>query len=282
MAITNFIPTLWSALINEKLQKSLVYGAAANRNYEGDLVYGSSVNITSFANLTVNDYKKYGDVAYQQLEDSSIQLLIDQMKTTGFLVDDVDKAQARADVMGDATTNIAYVLGDVADQYLAGLMAAGVSEQNKLTAVDATSDPGKLYETLVQLGVKLDEANVPSQYRFAIVSPDQYGLLLQDPRFVTASDTAHQVLENGVVGTAAGFSIQKSNNAPKGADGKSRTLIAGSSIATTFAEQINKVEARHQDFKDYVAALHVYGAKVIKPEALATVDITTAAPVPGE
>ncbi len=37
MAITNFIPELWSANILLELQKNLVYGSAVNRDYEGDI-----------------------------------------------------------------------------------------------------------------------------------------------------------------------------------------------------------------------------------------------------
>ena len=46
MAITNFIPELWSANILLELQKNLVYGSAVNRDYEGDIAnYGDTVNI---------------------------------------------------------------------------------------------------------------------------------------------------------------------------------------------------------------------------------------------
>ena len=46
MAITNFIPELWSANILLELQKNLVYGSAVNRDYEGDIAnYGDTVHI---------------------------------------------------------------------------------------------------------------------------------------------------------------------------------------------------------------------------------------------
>lgn len=52
------------------------------------------------------------------------------------------------------------------------------------------------------------------------------------------------------------------------------TLIAGHPMGLTFAEQINKVEAfRPQDsFSDAIKGLHLYGAKVVRPEALVAQD----------
>ena len=51
-------------------------------------------------------------------------------------------------------------------------------------------------------------------------------------------------------------------------------IIAGHSIATTFAEQINDVEGYRMEkrFADAVKGLHLYGAKVVRPEALAVLN----------
>ena len=56
MAITNFIPELWSANILLELQKNLVYGSAVNRDYEGDIAnYGDTVHITGIAHISIGD-----------------------------------------------------------------------------------------------------------------------------------------------------------------------------------------------------------------------------------
>jgi hypothetical protein len=59
-------------------------------------------------------------------------------------------------------------------------------------------------------------------------------------------------------------------------------VVAGHSIATTFAEQINKVEAyRPQDsFSDAIKGLYLYGAKVVRPEALAVMDVDVTSGLP--
>ena len=277
MAITNFIPEIWSANLLQPLQKAEVFGSVVNNDYEGDISnVGDTVHITTLANVTVGDYTPHTDISIESLGDTDQTLIIDQSKYFGFEVDDIEKRQAANDVIAPATANAAYQLADIADKFLASLMAAGVDTDNKLAAVTST-DPAKLYDTIVDLGVRLDKASVPSEGRWVVLNPDQYGLLLKDERFINASDAAHGTLLNGIVGEAAGFSVRKSNNVPTA--GAVATIIAGSNIAATFAEQITSVEATRKEkgFADIVKGLHLYGAKVVRPKALATVDYSITA-----
>ena len=264
MAITNFIPELWSANILLELQKNLVYGSAVNRDYEGDIAnYGDTVHITGIAHISIGDYTAHTDIT--------------QSKYFAFEIDDVEKRQAMNNLTAAYSQDAAYKLRDLTDQYLAGLMAAGAkSKLDPISGATAT----KAYDTIVDLATALDKQNVPDAGRWVIVTPDFYGLLRKDSRFVAGAESAHSTLLNGVVGEAAGMTILKSNNAPaaKGGSTQSPTdegnvIIAGTNAATTFAEQIAKVEATRKEkgFDDIVKGLHLYGAKVVRPEALATV-----------
>jgi hypothetical protein len=61
MAITQMLPSVWSARILQKLEKNLVYAQprVANRDYEGDIrADGDRVFIHSFNDLTVSTYTK--------------------------------------------------------------------------------------------------------------------------------------------------------------------------------------------------------------------------------
>ena len=77
-------------------------------------------------------------------------------------------------------------------------------------------------------------------------------------------------LANGEVGEAAGFSILKSNNVPNTAGAKYK-IFAGHSMATTYVEQVLDVQTYKPEkrFGDAVKGLHVYGAKVVRPDNLA-------------
>jgi hypothetical protein len=58
--------------------------------------------------------------------------------------------------------------------------------------------------------------------------------------------------------------------------GGGQVAVAGSSIATSYAEQIAKVEAfrPQKRFADALKGLHLYGSKVVRDTALATADVT--------
>lgn len=274
MALENFIPTIWSARLLENLQKALVYGQAGvvNRDYEGEIRdVGDTVRINAIGTITVSDYSKNTDInAPAALQDSSLLLRIEKAKYFNFAIDDVDRVQQRPTVMDAAMREAAYALRDAADQYIATQM---VTEAGVKLGTDAApkvlNSAALAYELLVDIGIELDKQNVPRAGRWVIVPPWVYGLFLKDDRFVKAGTAqTDQVLANGEVGRAAGFSILESNNVPVNA-GKYRVL-AGVPQAVAYAEQILKVEAYRPErrFADAVKGLHVYGAKVVRPQAV--------------
>ncbi|MBQ7305475.1 MAG: P22 coat protein - protein 5 domain protein, partial [Clostridia bacterium] len=79
MAITSFIPSVWSARLTENLHKSLVFGSLCNRNYEGDIAqFGDTVHINNLADITVKPYTPNTDIAEpEQLTGSDTTLTID-------------------------------------------------------------------------------------------------------------------------------------------------------------------------------------------------------------
>jgi hypothetical protein len=166
-----------------------------------------------------------------------------------------------------------WQLRDAADTFLAGVMDTAVPTGNKIGSLTTPKVPTKddAYEYLVDLSVMLDEANVPIDGRFVVVPAWYHGLLLKDERFISSGTSAgDSVRRNAEVGEAAGFSILKSNNVPNTTGAKYR-IIAGHSIATAYVEQILDVQTYQPEkrFGDAVKGLHVYGAKVVRPDALA-------------
>lgn len=274
MAIT-FIPEIWSAMMLESLKKELVYAgpSVVNRDYEGEIQnQGDTVRIRSISRPTVATYTKGSTtITPEQLTDAQRSLLIDQAKYFAFEVDDVDQAQSPGGELEAGLMEAVYALRDTADQYVAALYS-GAASANQIGTVAVTT--GALaYTQLRRLAVKLDEANVPRQGRYVVVPPWYHGLLLEEDKFVRvdASGTS-EGLRNGLVGRALGFDVLVSNNAVL-VTGDDHAVMAGYPKAIAFAEQINKVEAyRPEDaFSDAIKGLHVYGAKLVRPDAIATV-----------
>lgn len=270
--INNFIPKVWSVKILKALEKFHIFGSpsCANREYEGEIKdKGSSVKINSVGDITIKDYTRNSDIdAPEELNDAGQELVITEGKYFNFAVDDVDRVQANANVMAEAMSRAGYGLRDKADIFIAANHIY-VPAQNLLGSDGSPIIPTKAdaYDYLVELKIKLDEANVPSEGRFAVVPPWFEGLLLKDSRFIAAGTaTTDSVIRNGLIGRAAGMDIYVSNNTPNTA-GTLYKVIAGHPMAYTFAEQIVKTEAYRPEkrFSDAVKGLHVYGGKLVRP-----------------
>ncbi|ADQ04401.1 hypothetical protein Calow_0833 [Caldicellulosiruptor owensensis OL] len=272
MAVTNFIPTIWSARLLENLQKRLVYTNITNNDYEGDVKFGNAVKINAIGRVNIFDYAKYTALPDPQVLDSTQQtLLIDQAKAFNFAVDDIDKAQANVNLMDAAMRQAAQDIKDVIDKFIAShytYAANAIGDDTTPIVPTATT----AYELLVDASTKLDEMDIPSDGRVAIVPPWFHGLLRKDDRFVKYTSEGQQVLRTGLVGEAAGFQIFISNNVPN-TTGTKYKILCGHPMAITFAQQIEKIEAYRPEklFADAVKGLVVYGAKVIRPEALVVI-----------
>lgn len=271
MAVTTFIPKIWSARLLEHLDKAHVYANLVNRDYEGEIRdYGDTVKINQIGDIAVKTYTKNGGGIDdpEQLTTSEQMLVIDQAQYFNFGIDDVDAAQVRVPLMDKAMQRAAYALADTTDKFIAGEMKKSVSTRNT-GGSDSAGNKIKAenaYSELVNLKVKMDSANVPAAGRWIVVPPEFEGLMLMDDRFASlyGTSTAEGNILNGHIGRAAGFDIYVSNNCPKTSN--TYTMIASTNDSTTFAEQIVKTEAYRPEkhFKDAIKGLNVYGAKVVQ------------------
>ncbi|PWG08771.1 P22 coat protein - protein 5 domain protein [Streptomyces sp. V2] len=287
MTVRNFVPEIWSSRLLVATRKALVYAApnVVNRDYEGDISEaGDTVRITSVSRPAIGNYVPGSTtITPEKLTTGQRTLLVDQSKYWAFSIDDVDKRQAKSNLIPQAMSEAAYGLADTIDQYVAGLYTQ-IAAGNFLNAVGAPIDtyttPTDAYDkVLVPLRTKLTKANVPSAGRYVIVPPEFYASLLLDSRFIKSDEAGTDAgLRNGLVGRAANFDIYESNNCPV-PTGDTTVVQAGVNAAVTFAEQINKTEAYRPEssFSDAVKGLALYGAKVIRPDHLAAAFINPAA-----
>jgi N4-gp56 family major capsid protein len=305
MSISNFNATVWSRSILENLNKRHVFAGVMNRDYEGEVKMGDTVKINSIGRVTVKDYTRNagaGGTAASPtiagidrpeiLQGSALFLTIDQAKYFNFEIDDVDKYQQQPKLMSQATKEASYSMKNVVDLFAGSTLQAGVAGTtdgtgNRLDARTIGTGAGDddAYEALVDLKVKLKENDVDDDDLWVVVPPWFTGMLEKDVRFTNYGTSQNRAtLENGRIGRAAGFEIMESNNLSGATAGTLAvaggvyTIIAGSRTAATFADQLDKVEAfRPQDgFNDALKGLHIYGAKVVRPYALASIAVTEA------
>ena len=141
--------------------------------------------------------------------------------------------------------------------------------------------PAMLVSRMARL---LDAQNVPTTGRWIVIDPVMMEVLRdEDSRFLNA-DFGGAGLQNGLVlNNFHGFRVHISNNLPSVGTGAATTgtanqntnygvIVAGHDSAIATAEQINKTETyRDPDsFADIVRGMHLYGRKILRPEAIAT------------
>jgi len=279
MSVQNFIPTLWSTLLNAELRKRLVYASCCNTNYQGEITkQGDTVVINDIGDITISNYvKNTTELSYERLEDASQNLLIEQARSFSFAVDDVDTVQSSAELLKPAIDRAVYNLADDIDQYVSGMYSdAGIITNlgTDITPIEINSSNVNTY--FVKIARMLDDNKVPREGRFIVIPPWMLeDLILAD--IVKSTDNV-STLENGFITRYAGFDVKLSNNVPNTASAKYK-IIAGSTVAATFAQQLKKVEAirLEKSFSDGIRGLSLHGYKVSVPAALACLTANEAA-----
>lgn len=267
MAINSFIPKVWSARLQENLHKALVFGTLCNRNWEGEIAqWGDTVHINSLADITVRAYTPNEDIAEpEQLAGKDLTLTIDHGAYYNFYLNDVDAAQARAELMDAAMRNAAVKLAEDTEAYLLGVIREGAG-----TKATGAIPSGGVYELLVQIKTALDGKHVPKHGRKLVMPASVESQLLLDNRFITGTAASDSRLAEGAVARAAGFDIYISADLTD-------EVVAMNSDSVTFANQITRTEAyrREKGFDDGVKGLSLCGAKVVLPECVYIHKITT-------
>ena len=136
-----------------------------------------------------------------------------------------------------------------------------------------------------RMGRLLDQQNVDREGRWIVIDPVMMEVLSdEDSRFLNGDFGQSGALRNGlVINSWNGFRVYVSNNLPSVGNGPATTgtanqntdygvIVAGHDSAVATAEQINKTETyRDPDsFADIVRGMHLYGRKILRPEALVT------------
>lgn len=260
MSYQTFKPEVWAELTNRNLNKQLVFGALANRNYEGKIEnMGSSVRVPSIGSVTVGDYTG-ADITFQEDTGAYQTININKAKYFALKMDDVDKAQAIPGVIEALTDQAIYEMADVVDIELAKLYAKCKSKVAGIIGTDKVSDK------IIDLAVKMDEDNVPTANRWLVISPEIYGQLIKEVPTISKGENTLGINQSYFIGSWGGFTIYKSNNVQRTA--KKYHCMAGVSAGLTLAMQINKMEAGRfeKSFGEYVKGLQLFGCDVMETE----------------
>jgi len=290
-----FLPQIFSKKVLNFFRKASVAEAITNTDYAGEIAaFGDSVKIIKEPEITVYQYERGQDVTATKLTDQELTLVIDIANAFKFIVDDIETSMSHVNFKEVASSSAAYALRDAFDAGVIAKIIAGVSASspNHILGSDNATDlaagtfdgTGNLdigfasgehdpIDVLSRMARLLDEQNVPEEGRWFLANPEFYEVLVQSSSKLLSVDynAGQGSIRNGLVSTGKlrGFDMYRTNNiaATTNAAGQ---CVAGHISSTCTAQTITSTEViRDPDsFGDIVRGLHVYGAKVLRPEAL--------------
>ena len=277
-----FTTELFSKKVNIKLDKQGTYTDIVNRKWEGEIKKeGDRVTIYTIGNLTAKDYdpKNPTAIVYDNPEGDKQQLIVDQIKIIPFKVGDVQNLWSNLNLVDQYTDRIAVAGAETKDTHLHTVAVAGAG--TKLyddSALALTED--NVWKLICQIQATLKRKNALKNGRdysgkrpALVVSPEVEGMLLQSKNYF-ANAFGNEVLRKGQIGTIGLFDVF--TNTVNGDGTGDQTIVALTSDAITYAEQITKTETlRDKDeVGDFVRCLMVYGSKVVNPDCIVTAKVT--------
>ena len=290
-----FLPKIYSKKVLNFFRKASVVEAITNTDYAGEIsAFGDSVRIIKEPVISVSDYTRGSDTTPTKLTDKEITLVVDSSKAFKFILDDIETNMSHVNFKEVATSSAAYALRDSYDAAVIATMFSGVSSSSPdhVLGTDNATDlaagtfdgTGNLdigfgssehdpIDVLARMARLLDEQSVPEEGRWFVAGPDFYEVLGQaSSKLLSVDFNAGQgSIRNGLVssGKLRGFDMYKSNNIASTTNAAGKCM-GGHISSTATANTILSTEVLRDpsSFGDIVRGLHVYGAKVLRPEAL--------------
>ena len=302
----NFAPQIFSQKVLKFFRRASVAEDITNTDYTGEIEnFGDTVNIIKEPTITVSSYTRGSVVNTQNLADDQITLTVDQANAFAFKIDDIEERHSHVNFEALATSsgafslkrkydaNVLQTLSDGAgiagadDASLSGgLTTTNTSLGTASSPINVETDDAGINLMLLMARV-LDDQSVPEENRWFVAPPIFYEKMFQAGNKIAevqVTGDASSNLRNGLAtpGTLAGFSCYKSTalNSTAGTDqvtlsgvatdASENVILAGHISSTATASHIAKTEVVRstESFSDVVRGLHVFGRKVLRPEAL--------------
>ena len=253
----NFSSVIYSKKVQLAFRKSTVCGDITNSDYFGEIAaQGDTVKIIKEPEVSVSAYARGTTISAQDLDDEDFSLVVDKANYFAFKIDDIEEAHSHVNFMDMATNRAAYRLADQHDQEVLGYLS-GFKQASLHTPAGAVNDVVNGTKAVGTAGS--DELLTSMKLR-----KDSFGNGLVINNFHGFRLYSSSNLP--AVGTGAGTSGSANQNDNYG------VIVAGHDSAVATAEQVNKTESyRDPDsFADIVRGMHLYGRKILRPEAIVT------------
>lgn len=189
-------------------------------NQDFDWNGANSVKIYKISTGAMNDYSRFGGRdrygVIESLNATTQEMALTRDRSFTFAIDTLDADETAMTLK--AATALARQLREVVipevDTYTYGVMAAGAG--TKPAALTLTAE--NIYTEIIKANNTLDNAQVPENNRYLVVTPDVYMLMKQCKDIVMETNIGNDLRLKGVVSNLDGVTVLKipANRLPEG------------------------------------------------------------------
>jgi len=275
----NFYPKMWSDRTLDRMIKELqttqhMVNAITDYTHlvkgkEADAYIGLKIGSLDYVNMPASD----SDV--NRPTKSTIQILFDQKKGVPFEVDNIENAQSNINFMTEFAIKAKDGLIKAYDDFILGKIISDSGSK----ILKSKSNNKITFEDILELKLRLDEAQAPETKRFLVVSPKTLSHLLSIKEFISRDKIADaNAMKSGIIGQILGFNVMMLPYIPKvdstgaiSATPGNNTLdvvLAFQSIAFGFGRQQEfgtKIEPKALSACDWVNIWSVFGGTMQEP-----------------
>jgi hypothetical protein len=283
-ATMKYIPTLFAGKLLDKFYNAATLTETCNTDYEGEIrKQGDKVEIRALPDIDNFEHEKGDTLTYSVPNSESVTLEVDKGRAWAFRVDDPDPVQT--DIKGylnQWTENASINLRNKIEQLVytnvqthVGHKGAGNGVAENVDLGSAGSPvaltKGNIVDQIVDLGMLLDENNIPATNRWMLLSPAIAAMIKKSElKDASLSGDGTSMLRNGRLGVIDRFTLFMTNNVPFTSADKAWSLLFGTKHGMTFATQLTKSEGlvNPTGFGMLYRGLQVYGYKVVLPKCV--------------
>ena len=286
MSYQNFIPTVWNEQIDRELERLCVFAEDCNRKYEGKVKdKGESVKILGVGKPTIRSIAKAdrnNDIqAAETIEDTSIIMVIDQIRYFNYKVGDIDKAQAVGGVMDALQEETSEGLANEVDTYIANLakdkQAVKLYATAKTVVVSKTESTGErnVLRVLDDAAKVLYKNDVKTSTPIIATVDVDFYMAFREAYGDKDTDNS-KILKNGKVAMYGNLTIKMSNNVAK--DGNTSLIQVKTKRAIAYAKPLTHTEPYRPEngFADAVKGFILFGAKIVRPKEMVVANVISA------
>lgn len=266
------VPAIWSKYMAKNFDAESKMAPLVNRSVEADLANaGDVVHVNKWGNISVTDYTVGTNFTVQTVAVTDDTLTLNQKKAFQFVIDDIEKATSNLDLIKGFTKRAMVSMAQTVDDRLF-THYADVQAGNTIgsTALPRTLTPDSVYDEFLRVAQILDEANVDSEGRVAVIDPATKRVILKSPDYIKQTSTGDSTVRGGDNSIElAGFRVVVSNRITTVTSTKPLMFFTPDFISLAMRLSPDRFETYKPElqFGTGVKGLAFYGSHVFNPAA---------------